>query len=109
MRVTRPAQTRSRELGNPTDLSIETLAARLREVEQCARELGIFTADRELLSCASCGLLEDVLADGRLITCRRDTHGRDAGLRFIETANPDCWVCPSCGAAVPLEADEPIA
>jgi hypothetical protein len=50
---------------------IDGLIAAVRQLEQTkqqARALGIFTDDRELLECPSCGLLEDVTAEGLLVT-----------------------------------------
>lgn len=44
------------------------LARQLEQVKHQARALGIFTNDRELLECSSCGLLEDVTAEGQLVT-----------------------------------------
>lgn len=46
---------------------IKGLTALVRELEMVknqAKALGIFTNDRELIECASCGLLEDVIAGG---------------------------------------------
>lgn len=47
------------------------LARQLEQVKQQARALGIFTNDRELLECSSCGLLEDVTAEGQLVPIRK--------------------------------------
>lgn len=45
-----------------------SLGGQLRELEQRAGALGLFTGHRELLECPQCGLCEDVTSDGRLIT-----------------------------------------
>ncbi|HLE16916.1 MAG TPA: hypothetical protein VI728_01380 [Syntrophales bacterium] len=45
----------------------------LEKVKQQARALGIFTDDRELLACPSCGLLEDVTAEELLVTYPKDS------------------------------------
>jgi hypothetical protein len=79
------------------------LIAAIRQLEQVkrqARSLGIFTNDRELLECPSCGLLEDVTADGLLVTYSgRGRSRKDCGLRFNQV-NDTSFQCPSCGAKV---------
>jgi hypothetical protein len=78
--------------------SIEDIVSNLKSVRSEAEALGLFTGDRELLACTTCGLLEDVLADGRLVTCREESLGQDTGLRFVEAeAVPGRFVCPACG------------
>ena len=68
--------------------AISPLAARLQDIQKKAKELGIFTNDRELLECPHCGLLEDVACDGRLITYRSgDQTFLDTGLRFQEISS----------------------
>lgn len=47
---------------------LRALAQKLTELHETAREFGLFIDDRELLTCTSCGLMEDVTADGRVIT-----------------------------------------
>ena len=65
-----------------------------------AKALGIFTADRELLECPKCGLLEDVAFDGTLMTYRENEAALiDTGLRFNES-DPGKFICPSCGSEV---------
>ena len=62
--------------------------------------LGIFTDDRELLECPSCGLLEDVTAEGVLVTYPNTSEEvNDSGLRFIP-ADESSFACPSCGTKV---------
>ena len=55
--------------------------------------------DRELLECPKCGLLEDVLIGGELITYLQDANGQDTGLRFDELAEGK-FSCPACGSIV---------
>lgn len=75
---------------------ISPLAAQLRDIRQKAKELGIFTDDRELLECPHCGLLEDVACDGQLFTCKSgDPTLRDTGLRFQEISSKR-FRCPMC-------------
>jgi predicted RNA-binding Zn-ribbon protein involved in translation (DUF1610 family) len=76
------------------------LARQLEQVKRQARALGIFTNDRELLECPSCGLLEDVTSEGRLVTYPRSSRDmRDGGQRFIQLDDTS-FQCPSCGANV---------
>lgn len=46
--------------------------------------LGMFPNDRELLVCPNCGLREDILFSGVLITYREPAFHEDTGLRFEE-------------------------
>jgi len=78
---------------------IQRLASRLVVVQEQARALGIFTGDRELIECQKCGLLEDVIVTGQLITCRSAAHGRDTGLRFEELSQ-NRFRCPACGSII---------
>jgi len=72
------------------------LASELDRIRKEAEGLGIFTSDRELLECSECGLVEDVAADGRLITYqRRSGVCGDSGLRF-EELNEMTFRCPVC-------------
>ena len=76
------------------------LARQLKQVKQQARALGVFTNDRELLECPSCGLLEDVTIEGLLVTYPRGSLDmRDGGLRFSQVDDTS-FQCPSCGANV---------
>ena len=85
------------------DSGMKGLIAAIRQLEQVkrqARSLGIFTNDRELLECPSCGLLEDVTADGLLVTYSGKSRSRkDCGLRF-SPVDDTSFQCPSCGAKV---------
>ena len=74
---------------------IEPLARQLQALRTEAEALGVFVDDRELLECSNCGLAEDVLADGRLVTFRGTTV-MDTGLRFAAVSET-CFRCPSCG------------
>ena len=79
---------------------LATLIRQLEQVKAQARLLGIFTDDRELLECPNCGLLEDVTADGLLVTySRRSRSRKDCGLRFSQM-NENCFQCPSCGTKI---------
>ena len=72
----------------------------LEQVKQQARALGMFTDDRELLECPSCGLLEDVTIEGLLVTYPRSSRDmKDCGLRF-RPVDETTFQCPSCGANV---------
>ena len=76
------------------------LAQQLTELRIHARELGLFTDDRELLTCTSCGLMEDVTSEGFLITCDVESLDiNDSGLRFTEQQEGK-FSCPRCGANI---------
>ena len=80
----------------------------LEKVKQQDRALVIFTDDRELLACPSCGLLEDVTAEGLLVTYPKDSDNlMDTGLRFhqLDTAS---FRCPACGAICHTPTEEEL-
>jgi len=79
--------------------TIRELASRVVALQEQARSLGLFPGDRELLDCPKCGLLEDVLAGGKLITYRPGAEGEDTGLRFEELAESE-FRCPACASIV---------
>jgi len=72
-----------------------SLLRQIRHVHGLAREAGVFLNDRELLSCDSCELLEDVDITGRLITYKSGEAVSDSGMRF-EKGEGDTYVCPVC-------------
>ncbi len=79
---------------------LATRAHQLAKVTKNAHSLGIFVGDRELLVCPRCGLMEDVLADGRLITCHAAGEA-DTGLRFAENRRRDGrFICPGCRTVI---------
>ena len=91
----------------PTDSLVE-LVSRLEEVKRQARALGLFTDDRDLLECPDCGLLEDVTAEGLLVTYPKDSKDlNDCGLRFRQLDEAS-FKCPACGARckINLPTDE---
>ena len=79
--------------------NIRELASRVVALQEQARSLGLFPGDRELIECPKCGLLEDVLIGGELITYHPDANGQDTGLRFDELAE-GTFNCPACGSIV---------
>ena len=102
----KPADAELNTRGDP-DGGVDALADRLaplvrqiQALQEQARALGLFPNDRELLTCPNCGLAEDVLAGGQLIT----THGPDepdTGLRVLEPKSDDGpFICPGCGGEV---------
>ena len=105
-RSTSAAEGESEAHTGPDDIdefvaSLKHMLKRLKVAQARARMAGIFPCDRELLTCTSCGQMEDVLADGRLITYRKESIGRDTGLRFVETGEGTGWfTCPNCGSEV---------
>jgi len=78
----------------------DELAAELQALKQQAKDLGIFTNDRELLQCPKCGLRESVAFDGALLTCRGNALTVDTGLRFPEPDAEGKRICPGCGGEV---------
>ena len=78
---------------------LHTLAMQIAVLKKRAEALGLFTHDRELLECPGCGLLEDVTAEGMLITSRAKALGRDTGLRFRKLRG-NRFRCPGCGQIV---------
>ena len=79
---------------------LTTLVRQLEQVKAEARALGIFTDDRELLECPNCGLLEDVSAQGLLVTYPKDSVDlKDCGLRF-RPLDKTRFACPKCGTSV---------
>lgn len=82
------------------DAALHVLCEQLQRIYQQAEIAGLFIGDRELLDCAHCGLQEDVLIDGRLVTHQADAaDATDSGLRFA-AADDGNFVCPQCGAVI---------
>ncbi len=76
------------------------LCEKLQELQAYASSLGIFTNDRELLTCPACGLQEDVTIEGMLITHNCEyPDASDSGLRFTEL-RADLFACPNCGVHI---------
>lgn len=88
--------------------SIGAIARGLADLQTQTRALGIFTSDRDLLTCSKSGLIEDVLVDGQLITYRDKSNPKDTGVRFTEYAQESgLFTCPECGSKVTALAAEP--
>lgn len=86
--------------GSQSTDDLMDLCKELHRIKLQAEALGIFTEDRELLTCPKCGLQEDVQADGRLITSDKGTQDfSDSGLRFTD-AGDGRYCCPRCRALV---------
>jgi hypothetical protein len=82
------------------DVALDALCEQLQKIRQQAEIAGLFIGDRELLDCTHCGLQEDVLINGRLVTHQADVAGTtDSGLRF-SAADDGNFVCPQCGAVI---------
>ena len=81
------------------ELALHVLCEQLQKIHRQAESAGLFIGDRELLDCTRCGLQEDVLIDGQLVTHQADTTNViDSGLRFA-TTDDENFICPQCGAA----------
>lgn len=89
------------KLANVVD-RIEPLVLQLQALKTEAEALGVFVGDRELLECSNCGLAEDVLADGRIVTFRGPSV-IDTGLRFAAVSETR-FTCPSCGNELRLSS-----
>lgn len=94
----------------PDTAPLVGLFRQLQQLQAQAKALGIFTDERNLLTCPNCGLFEDVTFEGFLITSQN--HAReplDTGLRFREIA-PDTYCCPACQSEVQSsnDPDEPV-
>ncbi len=79
--------------------AITPLASQIAAIRQQMHALGMFANDREMLDCQHCGLRDDVLMSGLLITYREPDFHQDTGLRF-EELTPGTFRCPSCGQTV---------
>jgi len=66
---------------------------------------GGFLHDREQHRCPACGLMEDVLCSGKLVTYLHQTpEPGDTGLRFREVG-ANQLACPCCGGVSFAEGD----
>ena len=74
---------------------ISAVLSELSVVQKRARNIGIFTESRDLLKCVKCGLMEDVLCDGRLVTYYAGERIHDTGLRFKHKRG-GIYYCPKC-------------
>ena len=90
------------------DHKFRYLIAKFLEVQNIARQQGIFVDDRELLECSQCQLMEDVAFDGRLFTYMKgDKDFKDIGLRFIElNQSRDLFKCPNCGMQITVPEEK---
>jgi hypothetical protein len=85
---------------------INFLAVKLASIRAQVEAAGGFLHDRELHQCPACGLMEDVLFSGKLVTYwGQSTEPVDTGLRFKEVG-ADQLACPCCGCvSLVLDAD----
>lgn len=82
------------------DATLDALCGQLKELREQAEAEGLFIGDRELLNCAHCGLQEDVLIDGRLVTYQAGgLNTADTGLRFTAIRG-DFFTCPQCRSVI---------
>lgn len=78
----------------------KAVVAQFQALRRQGEALGLFMEDRDLLECPSCGLQEDVAADGRLITHDRETpDAPDTWLRFTELPDGQ-FACPRCHTVI---------
>ena len=75
---------------------LKALAAQLAAIRAQVKTHGGFVGDRELHQCPACGLMEDVLYGGKLVTYWHQTSNPlDTGLRFKEVGTSQL-ACPFC-------------
>ena len=76
---------------------LKALADQLVSIRAQILAQGGFLHDRELHQCPACGLMEDVLFSGKLVTYGHQSTDRvDTGLRF-KGVGADQLACPCCG------------
>ena len=85
-------------MSDPNDMNeLKALVMQLATIRAQVEAAGGFLHDRELHQCPACGLMEDVLISGKLVTYWRQTaEPVDTGLRFKEVG-ADQLACPCCG------------
>lgn len=91
----------------PDDMNeLNALVAQLTDIRAQVKAHGGFVGDRDLHQCPACGLMEDVLCGGKLVTCwQLSVQPVDTGLRFKEVG-ADQLACPCCGCvSLVLDAD----
>ena len=83
---------------DPNDMKeLKALAAQMAAIRARVQAEGGFLHDRELHQCPACGLMEDVLFSGKLVTYwNQTTEPVDTGLRFSEVG-ADQLACTCCG------------
>ncbi len=82
-----------------------SLSRQIARVHRLAQAAGLFMEDRDLLSCARCGLLEDVGRYGLLMTYPKEQPPVDSGLRFTKDKRGR-YICPACGAVARMEKEK---
>jgi hypothetical protein len=84
---------------------LKALADQLVSMRAQILAQGGFLHDRDLHQCPACGLMEDVLFSGKLVTYwHQSTDHVDTGLRFNEVG-ADQLACPCCGGVSFAEGD----
>ena len=84
---------------------LKALAAQMAAIRAEAQAEGGFLHDRELHQCPTCGLMEDVLCSGKLVTYwHQTTEPVDTGFRFKEVG-ADQLACPCCGGVSFADSD----
>lgn len=78
---------------------IRPLVQQIKDLHAECRAQGIFTNDKDLLTCPHCNLMEDIAIDGILITDFSEELGRDTGLRFKKLKSGR-YRCPNCSFVV---------
>lgn len=87
---------------------IKEVGEHFREMNERAKLQGIFTYDRETLSCPQCGLTEGIAFSGKLYAYKRgDTEFKDTGFQFIALDDRNEWFkCPLCNTKIQSPEEE---
>ena len=97
-----------REITVPDEIDMTELRALADQLVLIRAQIlaeGGFLHDRDLHQCPGCGLMEDVLCSGKLVThWHQTTQPVDTGLRFKEVGT-DQLACPCCGCVSFAEGD----
>ena len=86
---------------------MRALADQIKKVKDEHKRLGLFCHDRELLSCPTCEIEEDVTFDGFLIVAHCASPGIDTELKFSAVDEEQgLYRCPICGRDVLVPESE---
>jgi hypothetical protein len=79
-----PKKHQGKPMSDPIDMKeLKALAAQLNAIRAQVKAQGGFAGDRELHQCPGCGLMEDMLFNGKLVTYwRTSAQPVDTGLRL---------------------------
>lgn len=81
---------------------LQEIGDQFNELNQIAKQHGLFLNDRELVSCPKCGLTENIAFSGKLFTYYKDDpYFKETGLQFGSLdGNAEYLKCPVCKVEV---------